>query len=250
MTTPSQSSDGSELEIVDLRGEPDEVAGRALLQAFYRELYLPAFPIPSERESLDTWESYLWGERRHGPAKLHVLVAGTALRDAARRRIGGGMVFVIYPRSDCALLTYIVVSPQLRGQGLVHCLFAAALHIVAEQGIHMVLGEVNDPTRVSAEQDAVDPWQRLAIMQRLGGRIVDVPYVQPELGPGQGRCRDLLLLAFPLPDAEQDSLSSAALRDFLREFYAELGVEQPENDRTSRLRWPRCPAPACPCGSP
>lgn len=225
-----RSSEGTELEIVDLRDEPDEVDAHALLQAFYQDPYLPAFPIASERESLATWESYLWGERRLGPAEMHVLVAGTKLRDTARRRIGGGMVFVIYPRSNCALLTYVVVSPSLRGQSLVHRLFAATMHILAKRGVRTVLGEVNDPTKVPAARDAVDPWQRLAIMQRLGGGIVDVPYVQPELAPGLGRCRELLLLAFPPPDGPQDSVASTALKAFLLEFYAELGVQQPGDD--------------------
>ena len=76
----------------------------------------------------------------------------------------------------------------------------------------------------------LDPWARLAIAEQLGARVVDLPYVQPELIPGQGRCDDLLLVAFPRPGDSDTSLSSATLRDFLLEFYPALGVREPTAD--------------------
>ncbi|SRR5581483_3313029 len=237
-------------EIIDLRTDPDEAAMGRLLQDFYVDLYLPAFPIPSERESADIWRSYLWGERRRGPGELHVLVAGRDLQHPTRRRLSGGLIFVIYPKSRCALLTYVVVGPEFRGQGLVRRLFAEATRIVSERGVRAVLGEVNDPTKVGKDQDALDPWQRLVIMQRLGGLIVDVPYTQPELAPGQGRCSDLLLMAFPPPGSAQDALPTVVLKRFLFEFYRALGVRDPGRDPDLRRTLQAMQGPQVPLRPP
>lgn len=219
-------------ELLDLRGERDD----PLMERFYQDVYLPAFPIPSEREDPTLWRDYLYGARRDGPFEVHFLIAGSGLRQPAARTICGGFIFVIYPRSGCVLLTYLVVDPRRRGQGLARRLFEAGLAIVerwaAERGqpVRAILGEINDPRRVAAERDVLDPWARLAIFERLGGRVVDVSYVQPELIPGQGRCDDLLLVAFPRPGHSNNALPTAPLRDFLLEFYPALGVQNPAAD--------------------
>jgi GNAT superfamily N-acetyltransferase len=227
-----QAEPPPEAEVVDLRQARDD----GLMEAFYTQLYLPAFPIPSEREDPDIWRSYLYGERRDGPCEVHFLIVGSHLAEPARRGIGGGLLFAIYPRSACVLLTYLVVDPALRGQGVARRLFEVGFRIVddwaARHGrpIQAVLGELNDPRVVGPERDVIDPWERLLIAERLGARVVDLPYTQPELQPGQGRCDNLLLVAFPLPGRSDCELSSATLSAFLLEFYTALGVADPATD--------------------
>jgi hypothetical protein len=91
-----------------------------------------------------------------------------------------------------------------------------------------VFSEVNDPTRI--EEDVMDPWSRLEVFDRLGAQVVDIPYVQPELAPGQGTCGDLLLLTYPLPGQPAGAVSARALAEFLEDFYLANEVAQPARD--------------------
>ena len=108
----------TDLELLDLRAHRD----LQLLQTFYQELYLPAFPIESEREDPTIWAPLLWPDPA-APGKsarmhLHIVLAGLALADPAARQIKGAVVFELYRQSHTALLTYILVHPSQRRHGL------------------------------------------------------------------------------------------------------------------------------------
>ena len=173
-----------------------------LLAAFYDDVYLAAFA--HQREPLAAWRSALAG---HEPYAWSVVVAGDALRDPARRRIDGGIVFERYPRSGCGLVTYLVVAPHARNGGLGERLLARARAALA--GAPLVLGEVHVP-------DSDEARARIAWFARRGAGVLDVRYVQPDLG--YGRDHQLRMIAFfdGAPPAEIDG---APLVAFLREFY-------------------------------
>jgi GNAT superfamily N-acetyltransferase len=220
-------------EIVDLRDVRDE----PLLDTFYHALYLPAFPMPSEREDPAVWRTYLWSpERDTLPSEMHCLLAGSGLLQPTDRVVCGGLIFVIFTHSKSSLVTYIVVDASRRRLGLGQRLFRAALEMLDRRAEGtggprgLVFAEVNNPIKIRPEQDVIDPWRRLAFFERLGGRIVDIPYVQPALGAGQERGRDLLLLAFPGPRQSLEWLPSSAVAAFLVEFYAALGVSPSDAD--------------------
>lgn len=168
--------------------------------------------------------------------ELHFLVAGRKLSSPEHRQVFGGLLFALYPRSRCAFFTYVVVAPHYRGQGLARCMFEQGLAVVrawerASGGpVRSVLAETDDPNKVPPEQDSIEPRQRLMLLQRMGWRIVDVPYTQPELIPGRGRDDHLLLIAAPRPGCPEDRLPATAIRDFLTEFYTAFGVKDPEAD--------------------
>lgn len=118
-------------------------------------------------------------------------------------QIVAGIAFERYPRSDCGLVTYMVVAPSHRQRGLGLELQRAA---VRELSARVVFGEVL-PAKLERNL-------------RWGARIVDLQYIQPALGPGLVRDRGLILLALgggePLPDA----LPGDVVRAFLEELYA------------------------------
>lgn len=101
-----------------------------------------------------------------------------------------------------------------------------------QRGLVAVFAEMNDPRRIG--QDSMDAWSRMAIFERLGGRILGrraepssprllpLQYTQPELEAGQGRNRDLVLLALPLDGYADESLSRQAVEWFLTVFYRSL----------------------------
>lgn len=226
-----------DLELLDLRNRPDE----QLLQELYSTVYLANFTIPSEQEDPSVWRPRLWGAAAE-PLELHVLVAGTTLDCPSRRQLYGAGFCELYLASACGLLTYLAVAGAYRGQGLARRLVAAgiarlqerarALELQPARRLRAFFSEVNDPTKIS--EDVMDPWARLRAFSRLGARIVPIPYVQPELIPGRGACRELLLLAWPLDERLAERVSAAALRDFLVDFYRVSGVPVPDVDADFR----------------
>lgn len=226
---------GRMIEVLDLRTVHDE----ALLRQFHRQLYLPAFPR-AQRERASTWRELLWG----GDARveLHCVLAGFDLRNAKRRELFGGHLFEFYPAVRCGLLTYLVVARHHRGQGLGSFLLRLgleALHRSSGQRrrVRAVFAEVEDPRTIARASRLTNPWRRLDFFCREGARMLDIPYVQPEVSPGAGRPRNLLLLAVEPPYASR--LPSRVVREFLREYYLTLGVAAPSRDR-DYIRMLRC----------
>jgi GNAT superfamily N-acetyltransferase len=246
----TQSGALTDLQIFDLRTTPaDQRERERLLEALYESLYVDNFTIPSEREDPSIWRPRLWGPASQTlPLELHVLVASSPL-ERPEQRFYGAHFFELYHASRCGLVTYLVVDRPYRRQGLGRRLLTEALAILqaraeawpveqapipawaggpADGRLRAVFAETNNPTRV--EDEVMDPWQRLEAFGRLGVGVVDLPYVQPELAPGQGRCYDLLLLALPSDERRLERLSAGALLDFLGDFYRANAVEQPDQD--------------------
>jgi len=178
---------------VDLAAEDGE-----LLERFYREVYLPEFA--AQREPLEAWQAALAGE---GPYRLFIRLA------VERDTILGGVTFELYPTSACGFITYVVVAPTARRSGLGKRLVFDAVGELFARGVHAVFGEMRDP-RVRAAG-----WERIERFQRWGCRVVDTRYVQPSLGPGLERDRELVLIAHP-------PVRGSLPGDIVRAFIAEL----------------------------
>lgn len=143
-----------------------------------------------------------------------------------------------FRRSSVGLLTYLAVATASRRRGLGRRLVEEAQAALREdakrQGtpLRAIFGEVNDP-HGAATSDGESPAEkraRVLALARLGARRVPVRYVQPQLRPGAGRSYSLMLVAFPPNGGAQTHLASDVIRDFLREFYRSLGVDDPERD--------------------
>jgi hypothetical protein len=107
-----------------------------------------------------------------------------------------------------------VIAPHARRAGLGGRLLARACDQLRAAGAPLIVAEVHDPAHAP---DAEEARRRLAFFERRGARALDLRYVQPDLGAGLGRDRDLLLIAFfagPPPFVD-----GARVRAFLREFY-------------------------------
>ena len=249
-----------------------------LLNRFYKELMQPNFPIAEELEPLQTWVDQLEGYQRTPPppppppsataaslppppppppprvkrsdglgdgrqrCTLNILVAFDA-RDTQRRTLLGGIVFEYYYPSNCALITYLVINPAVRGQGLAIYLTIQAFSLmrrIARQHGHkvpyVIFCEVNDPNLISDAEDAYSPLTRIRAFQNAGVRAVDnFQYIQPSLDTGKEKARDMLLAAVVGPMTDRDSdgnpyVRVEQLRQFLCDFYAELRVPHYESD--------------------
>jgi GNAT superfamily N-acetyltransferase len=193
-------------------------AGDLRLDAFHRGIYWDEFA--EQQEPLAHWHAALRGGH---PYELTIKLALDG--DV----IVGGIAYERYPRSGCGLVTYMVVSPAARRLGLGRRLQGDAAADLYARGAPLVLGEINDP-RTTTLEPAAHAWTRLARNQKWGARIADTRYVQPALGDGLARDRQLLLIVLagvaPLPA----TIDGAILREFLDEFYevTEGGPPDPE----------------------
>lgn len=218
------------LTIWNLRDDVNE----ELLDVFYEQIYLPAFPIVSEREDPQLWRRRLWGGE--DLVELHGLIAGHHLNDRERRQIAGGILFRYLPVSCSGLIDYVVVAPGFKRQGLGRWFMdqakAALERVAKDRGSELVavFMEVNDPRRVSESEDSMNPWARMRFFQGWGAKVLDVPYVQPELLPGQGRARDMVLLAVLPRQTDPHSVPARAVIEFVHEEYRAYGVSNPEMD--------------------
>lgn len=193
-------------------------AGDPRIDAFHRGIYWDEFA--EQHEPVAHWHAALRGARPY-QLRIELAVDGD--------RILGGICIERYPRSGCGLLTYVVVAPDARGQGLGKQLQTRAVEALYAAGAPLVLGELNDP-RVTTLEPAEVAWERVRRNQRWGARVLGVRYVQPALGEGLARDRQLLLIALagatPLPP----DIDGAVLRAFLAELYevTEGGPPDPE----------------------
>jgi GNAT superfamily N-acetyltransferase len=227
MTPPTNVSPGM-ITIIDLSAlEQADAARLHRLFAAFENLYLEAFPDPSERELVDDWIARLRGKQP--PPQPEVLVL---LAVADGDRVLGGVCAEHYRCSRCGLVTYIAVEPQHRGAGVARMLMRAAVSrldaLACEHGepLRAIFAEAEDPSKVDATLHA-KASERLRILGRFGARAVDLRYVQPGLSGGGGRARHLMLLRLGGGDAP---IERAVVRAFMHEFYRALGIPDAEAD--------------------
>jgi GNAT superfamily N-acetyltransferase len=191
-------------------------AGGDLLARFHDELYVPEFPEPDERESLDNMLAYL----RAGDHANAYLV--TLLLDGDR--IVGGCVADYFARSSCGAIEFLVVDPAARGSGVGGRLAAhieRRMHGAAQERgktLALVLAEINDPFKRSPTPDNVDPFVRLRFWARLGFRRLAFPYRQPALSDRQAPVENLLLAAKSAGSVHRTSVPAALVGAFLRDY--------------------------------
>lgn len=226
------------VEILDLRNAQDN----DLLIRFH-SLYLSAFPIEQERESIEVWKSLLWHEDSGPPdPKFHLLVVGRYLKDRARREVYGGVTLEYYRQSRCGFIGYLVVAPQYRQRGLARLLMEKVVNTFTQDSLgagvllRAVFGETHGPRLIESDEDSMPPVERIGILDRLGARWIDIPYVEPEVNPGRGKPRSMILLVFWIPRQNQDFIECSIVKAFLREFYrCSHGTQNPEEDPDMKM---------------
>ncbi len=179
--------------------------------------YERAFVLPDECEGIDGFRSCLALNEvsRHRFGRLHRELVMVINCHATGQLYGGANflatrmadVPVGYPAVTVAL-NYLFVDAAVRRRGfastlktLVCSLANAALDLTADAMPPALFLELNDPLRLSDEEYAkdtlhagIDPVERLTFWARLGGRLVDFPYIQPALSAHK-ECDDSLALA-------------------------------------------------------
>lgn len=196
--------------------EPPEPAGRIVrlesagpqLDELYRDVFEPSFH-PDELCGLETLRALLDMER--GDCWVTLGADGQVL---------GGLLGEWDPEPGVMLLSWIATRPGRRGTGVGAPMLEAALASwKAKFDPCVILSEVEDPAHHPADDAHGDPTARLAFYARRGARVLDLPYFQAALGPGQSRVDDLFLLllhAHPkFAGLEPDTLDGAVMRAYI-----------------------------------
>lgn len=162
---------------------------------------------------------------------LDVLVAraedGTPRATIVGERYGAGV-----------LVDWLAVSGTTRGGGIGGVLLDAGVrHWLRQDGVAVVLGEVERPDVFTAHPDHGDPVRRLAFYERHGAAVLDMPYYEPPLREGMARLRGLVLVVLagtdPAPPPRiLTTAETAGVRDVL---LATLGPAEPGDDETARI---------------
>ena len=180
---------------------PMSEVSRTVLRRYYDELMQPAFS-PAE---LMTWDELDEALAAPGTQGLLALDDGSPV---------AGLVTEDYLDGSMLLLAYVVVSSRHRGQGLGSSLIGQAVG----HEPRLVLAEIEDPRFHESHEQRGDPAARARFYDRLGSRLLAIPYTQPSLRPGSPRVDDLLLITIPSAVAPAE-LDGGMLRAFLDEYY-------------------------------
>ena len=155
-----------------------------LLGEVHEQILMPTFPS-NEMAPLSVMQQMWAGV----PPRLAVHAA----LDSRGQPVGCA-VAEWFPLSAVLLFAYLAVRADWRGGGIGTSLITRAVRDwAAAYRPALVVAEVEDPCVYSGTPDQ-DPRARLRLYARLGAQLLELRYVQPEINPGAGRVRDLLLL--------------------------------------------------------
>jgi hypothetical protein len=130
-----------------------------------------------------------------------------------------------------ALLSYLAVRPDQRGSGTGSSMMQKLRQVWVAGVADVVLGEVHDP-RCWSEQPDERPEARLRFYERLGARLLTVPWVQPRLHAGGSRVNGMLLLVM-WSRHEPDAVAAPWIRSWTTDYFGGAeGVDETSADPT------------------
>lgn len=213
---------------LNLKENPAQLA---LLEQAYDEIYLPAFPVAEERDTLDHLKECLMCDDNSSREYVFV-AAGNNLDNPEQATVNALGIGIYYKKAQSGLMAYNAVRKGVRGLGRVMVdERIKAFDQVAKRDNTTLRGiflEVNNPGKITAQEDVIDPHKRIDIFKSWGAEIVPIDYTQPPLDPKAPKCDDLLLMNYATPNGRRPSVKDTI--DFLREMYAAYGDVKPEND--------------------
>ena len=196
-----------------------EVTDPDTLSAVHAELVVPNFP-PAERGGVSEFVAAVMSGRSE------VLVA------SREEQLAGVAVSDCFPGAeDTVLLAWLAISPRARSGGLGGSLLQEAVARWSSRG--HVVAEIEFPDSTSAHPDHGDPRARARFYQRHGAMVIDLPYVQPSMGPGLPRVPMLLVLLPPRSGRAPSSLPTEPLRRFMNAYF---GGDVAQHDEDEDLR--------------
>lgn len=178
--------------------------------AGFWELYGASF-VAAEREPAEV----ILSSMEQGP--------GFALRARADGRTVGLATGHVLEETAATFLVYLAVDPAWRSRHLGRVLFdtadasGAARLVERGRATNGIAWEIDDPSAEASTSEWKVRQGRLRFFEKLGGRMLETPYVQP---PVDGRTLVPMRLMFR-PAVGQDLPTSATIEKLIRAIYIE-----------------------------
>jgi len=204
-----------------------------LMTRAYNDLFVKLFPLDQGGEPVEKWMNRI--SFKEADSRYIVNIVGEGLEKPSTAKLRGISVGIYYRDADVGLLAYNVVDENSRNMGIGKIMVEqrkAAMLAEAEAAGKKLRGvflECNNPARISAAEDSIDPNKRIAMYQKWGARVVDIDYVCPDEAPGGGKVGTLILLAFPHPKTGKYP-GKRDVEAYLRAFYQKHGIAKPDED--------------------
>jgi GNAT superfamily N-acetyltransferase len=198
------------------------------------ELYNQTFTDPLEWENHEEWKVKLNYDIDERFPVMHVMVAVHESEET--QTVVGGMIFEHHRSSHVGFMSYILVKPEWRKNGISKAMLSTAINILSQieqinnNELLAFLGDSENPKVVPDEKSCMPTNDRFNVMQRLGGKPIDFTYIQPCLVGGGGICRHLMLWSFDMFTYQTNDLSNSTLIKFLNDLYISLGIADPKVD--------------------
>jgi GNAT superfamily N-acetyltransferase len=210
----------------------------AKLETFYESLYVPEFPDPDERESLENMERYLRLKAQgwYGRNDYHILLATEAEKPLA------GAVADFFAEAVAGVIEFLVVAPSARRLGLGRAMHERIEHLLITDAreqlgreLSFIAAEMTDPFIPTDVKDYFDPTERALVWHSWGYRALDFPYVQPPLSDAQGSVTSLILIAKLLHTSTPDGLRASAVKTLIHQYLRwAMRIDRPETCREYR----------------
>lgn len=143
-----------------------------------------------------------------------------AMHDGA---VAGFTISICFPGSDAALIEYMAVARELRGQGIGQQLFRATVQF-GSLAQRTVIIEVD--SEESPSSDHADRVRRKNFYRRLGCREIEgLSYIMPPVSTAPPPPMDMLVYAANLPSV----VAKSRVREWLQICYREV-YQQPDDD--------------------
>lgn len=190
----------------------------------FQEVYEAGFPDENEREIFSDILDRISGiSPSYQPPSIIIIKTDNEI-------VSGGLIVDWYKDCQTVHLTYLIVNPNFRNQGIAKSLINEGIKeiidwIEREKKIKIknVFFESNNPSKTL--NDNFDPTLRLKIFTKLGAKLIDFPYVQPPLDEKKDQVENLFLLSFTQFNAGGDKIPGKEIQCFLLDFYKGLGVD-------------------------
>lgn len=172
----------------------------ALAKAF-DEIYTPAFPDDNERETLEKMHRVLNGETPG--VEIIINVVGEDLTSADPVVKGIGVAYYYHPQ-NVGLMAYNAVGPQFKGEGIGKMLVHSRIESLKQMAnsknntLRAVFLDCNNPNKVDAKHDSMDPSVRIKLFKKWGAREIPFNYVQPPLEDHLEYCDNMTLYNYPV----------------------------------------------------
>jgi L-amino acid N-acyltransferase YncA len=155
---------------------------RGIFARFYGELYLGAFPDENERE---TFDNMLAQAERFSQIQNAHYVCIVAKRN---EQIVGGIVGDFFPASSSAVIEFVAVHNQHRGEKIASRLIHNMLYTMEKKTnktIQYCFAEIENPDALSKETLRGEAYLRLEFWKKLGAKKINLNYYQPPLCDGK-----------------------------------------------------------------